>query len=61
MAESTKKTTYTEDSVRTLGNEELMATIEREDPECEHDDLHEPDGELAHLWREAGRRGLIDF
>jgi hypothetical protein len=43
-----------------LSNGRLMAMIEQGDPLAEHDDLSDADGAFAEVWREAGRRGLLE-
>ena len=43
-----------------LPNTRLMRMIEEGDPDVLHDDLHEPDGAFAEVWREAERRGLLE-
>ncbi len=57
---ATPKRPFTEDNVRDMTDAELIATIGELDPEAEHDDLSEPDGELSHVWREAGNRLLLE-
>lgn len=44
-----------------MSDEELMKYLQTEDPNCEHDDLSDPDGPLAVYWREVGDRGLLDM
>lgn len=48
-----------EDAVRLLPDAEVEALLAM-DEDALHDDLHEPSGSLAEVWREAGRRGMID-
>ncbi len=49
-----------EDALRSLHDQELMDMIADGDPDCEHDDLSDPSGAFADVWREAGRRLLLD-
>jgi hypothetical protein len=46
---------------RSMSDEQLMTFLGKNDPNCEHDDLQEPDGELSEYWREAGDRGLLNM
>ena len=49
-----------EDVLRALTDREIMDMIADGDPDCEHDDLSDPSGAFADVWREAGRRLLLD-
>ncbi len=44
-----------------LTNASLMAMIEEGDPLAEHDDLTDAGCPFAEVWREAGRRGLLEL
>jgi hypothetical protein len=43
-----------------LLDEELMEMIAKGDPLAEHDDLMDTECAFADVWREAGRRGLLE-
>lgn len=47
-------------NAQAMTDDGLLAYLDKEDPDAEHDDLHEPDGHLAIYWREAGNRGLLN-
>lgn len=51
-----------EDWARRMTDDELLEALGRLDPEGERDDLtgRRPVFDVAHLWREADRRGLLD-
>ena len=42
-----------QDALRALHDQELMDMIAQGDPDCEHDDLSDPSGAFADVWREA--------
>lgn len=44
-----------------MSDDALLKYLGEQDPDCVHDDLHEPDGELAEYWRAAGNRGLLNM
>lgn len=45
---------------RLLLDEEIMEMIAKGDPLAEHDDLMDGECAFAEVWREAGRRGLLE-
>ncbi len=45
---------------RLLLDEEIMEMIVKGDPDAEHDDLSDNECAFADVWREAGRRGLLE-
>lgn len=49
-----------EDVIGRLLDEELMEMIAKGDPLAEHDDLMDGECAFADVWREAGRRGLLE-
>jgi len=49
-----------EEVLGVLPDERLMAMIEEGDPLAEHDDLSDNECAFADVWREAGRRGLLE-
>lgn len=46
--------------IEALPSDRLMAMIEEGDPNAEHDDLMDNECAFADVWREAGRRGLLE-
>lgn len=46
--------------IEALPSDRLMAMIEKGDPDAEHDDLTDNECAFAEVWREAGRRGLLE-
>lgn len=49
-----------EEILSRLLDEELMEMIAKGDPNAEHDDLTDAECAFADVWREAGRRGLLE-
>ncbi len=49
-----------EEVLGVLPDARLMAMIEEGDPNAEHDDLTDGECAFADVWREAGRRGLLE-
>lgn len=43
-----------------LLDEEIMEMVAKGDPNAEHDDLTDAGCAFAEVWREAGRRGLLE-
>lgn len=49
-----------EDVLRALPDREIMGMIEEGDPDAEHDDLSDAACAFSDVWREAGRRLLLE-